>query len=206
MRSVTEYLRRRRAAGRWHLRVVVGSGWRNRTYGLLVVAAFASLFAGCGGGSASTGATGESGTAPSTEFMEKGGTNGPATFGKVSDEHQREAASKVISENFEARADGHWAMQCRSLAAVLVEKAEAEARKAGVGRSCARGLRSAAEPLGRTKEVRANTLSGPIDVFRVKGTEGIALYHGTKETDYAIPMRDEGGQWKVASFVSIVVP
>jgi hypothetical protein len=138
--------------------------------------------------------------------MKKGGLNTPAKFGHIADRQEREAVSAVISRNFEDRSAGRWGAQCATYAAAMVERAEVEARKKRLKGTCANGLRAAAQPLSRTKAVRANTLVGPVDVFRVKGDEGVALYHGTQHTDYAMPMRKEGGEWKLASFLSIVVP
>src|ERR1700761_4893959 len=84
------------------------------------------VVAGCGGGSASSSAVMSTAasavaTAPSTEFMEKGGLNAPAEFGHVADQQERAAVSAVIAENFEDRSAGRWKAQCATYAAVMVE-------------------------------------------------------------------------------------
>jgi hypothetical protein len=46
-------------------------------------------------------------------------------------------------------------------------------------------------------------MTGPIDALRVKGDEGNALYHGTGNSDFAMPMKKENGEWKVGALLPI---
>jgi hypothetical protein len=172
---------------------------------LLCLAGLLLLLSACGSGSSST-SEGAEASPPSMEFTKRGGENKPATFGELASEKDREMASRMLAKNLQARAAGNWAGQCATLTAAVVAKIESEARKLHAGNGCAKSLKAEAEPLSRTKAIRANTLTGPIDVFRVKGKSAYALYHGTKGKDYAMPLEMEGGGWKVAALVTTEIP
>jgi hypothetical protein len=175
----------------------------------------AVLVAGCGGGSSSsndskssstsssssnstTKASADSNTEPSSEFKAKGPNAEILKAGKEADEEEREAASEVLEESLEAREAEDWEAQCETLAAPLIKGIEEAGTTLGAGKGCPAGLEAQAAPV--PPPARANTLTGPIDAFRVVGgNRGFALYHGTKGKDYVMPMAKEGGEWKVAS-------
>jgi hypothetical protein len=167
-----------------------------------------AIWTGCGSGSSASSAS-ESNpepvgtTAPSAEFVGKTGNNKPASFGRVVSEAEREVASKVLEENLKARAAGDWVAQCATMTAEKRSQAEIYAPP---GTGCAGGLKVQAEPLSGSKEVRANTMTGPIAVLRVEGKFGYALYHGKKRQDYAMLMKKEGSKWKVAHLATNEVP
>jgi hypothetical protein len=165
--------------------------------GLTVLALVAAIaMAGCGGSSSDANETEASKT-----FLKKGSKNKIATFGEEADSDEREAASEVLVENFEARETGEWAEQCSSLTAGRLKKIE-ENSLLGKGASCAENIKAFAEPLPESKEARENTLEGPIDALRIKGDRAYALYHGKGSKDYAMPMRLEDGEWKVGSLTT----
>jgi hypothetical protein len=165
----------------------------------IVTAALAILAAGCGGGSSSDANEVEA----SKSFITKTGSNKLPKFGEEADEDEREAASEVVEEDFKAREKADWAIQCTSLSAGAIKRAEEEAAIWSVGPGCAKNLAELAEPLYITKEIRENTLTGPIDALRVKGDRGWALYHGTKGKDYAIRMEKEDDDWKVDALATV---
>jgi hypothetical protein len=167
---------------------------------LSVALLIASLAAGCGGSSDS----GE--TEGNASFLRKGSKNKIAKFGQEADADEREAASKVLEENLQARAAGDWAAQCASLSATAIKNNEASAALEGVQGSCAKNLESQAQPLSETKAIRTNTMTGPIAALRVKGNKAFALYHGAKGMDYAMSMEKEGDEWKVASLATQEIP
>jgi hypothetical protein len=182
----------------------------------------AGIVGGCGGGDSAT--SGDSSTGgpsnstkttvsegpnsePSTEFISKGKgvVSQLPKFGKEADETEREAASRLLEENLQARAAGDWATQCESLAASIVTGIEEAAVTLGAGKGCAKGLEAQAAPT--PESARANTMTGPIDALRVgSGGRGIALYHGTKGKDYAMPLIKEGGTWKVLALQEQELP
>ena len=138
----------------------------------------------------------------SRDFATKGGEGKIPNFGEEANAAEREAASTVLEENLMARAAGDWAGQCATLSAAAI-KVIKETVPPGEAGSCAEAIKTEAEPLERTQALRANTMTEPIAALRVKGSKGYALYHGTKDAAYAMPMEKEGGQWKVSALVTV---
>lgn len=135
---------------------------------------------------------------PSRAFLQKKGKNTIATFGSEASAKEREAASVVLAKSYGAREAGNWAAQCSTLSAPAKKESRERAEAQGVGGGgCAKELQARAEPLQISKQVRVNTLKGPIDALRVEGPRGWALYHGVKGVNYAMRMEKEGGEWKV---------
>jgi hypothetical protein len=141
---------------------------------------------------------------PSTEFLGKG-TNGKlATQGEVAALAEREAASRVIERSMRARAARDWAGQCAELADLIATKLEENASFVGAKSDCADAVARQAEQA--PDSALASTLTGPIDVLRVNFDEGFAFYHGTGGKDYVIPLRKEGGEWKLESLTEAEIP
>lgn len=183
--------------------------YRRGLLGMLLIAAALAVFAvGCGSSSDSSdsGSTAsESETASSggdEEFAVPGAKNGLDSVGKEASDSEREAASIVLEENLEARATGDWAAQCASLSSVGVKSVEEN--PTNQGKTCAQAL--GAEAAGVPKALLENTLDGEIDALRIKGTNALALWHGTGGADYAMAMENENGQWKVASLTTNKLP
>jgi hypothetical protein len=183
-------------------------GFSERIAGGLVAAAVMTLVSvgcgGSGGSSSSEESTQASDSNPSAEFLGKRlSTNEKVEFGREADDSEREQASKILAVNLKARASGDWKTQCASMSKGAVK--ETEKRGAPIGgesKSCTKSLAFLAQPPARTKPFRVDTMTGPIDVLRVKGNEGFALYHGNDGVNYAMAMEKEGGEWKVASITT----
>jgi hypothetical protein len=191
-------------------------GFRESISGLLILAVLLSLVSGCGGGASSE--AGEQGSEsdeieaakpgegePSRTFLAKNGENKIPKFGGEASGEERAAASKVLEENLQAREDGDWAAQCATLSPKGIKEVKEGAIEQGKGGGgCAKELKVRAEPLQRSKPLRVNTMTGPIDALRFKGHRAYALYHGTNGQDYAMPMEKINGEWKVDSIVTEV--
>jgi hypothetical protein len=168
----------------------------------------ALLVAGCGGGGGSTVSAGPSGEA-SKEFQDPaGGGKSIITFGVESGETERRAASKVLAENLSARQEADFETQCGTLG-----KRGLKAVAAGVGQTkvisptkCKSELQKLASPLPGTKKIREDTLSGEIAALRVEGKQAWALFHGSDGKDWAMPMEEEGGNWKVGGIIVLELP
>ncbi len=170
-----------------------------RVLGILIVAAaLAIAVAGCGGDSSSDANEPEA----SKTFLIKGKTNTIAKFGEEADEDEREAASEVLEENMVAREAHDLEAQCPLLTAGAIKRAEEEAAVWEPGPGCEANLKELGTPWSITKEIRENTMTGPIDALRVKGDRGWALYHGVGGKDYAIKMEKDGDEWKVDSLTT----
>jgi hypothetical protein len=139
------------------------------------------------------------GSEPSAQFLKDEGAGKYVRFGVEASSREREAASKVVTKDLKAREAAHFATQCETLTLKAIAKIPgAETRK-----SCPAALREYAEPLAETKQVRRDTLKGPVAAMRIKGVLGYALFHDSDGSDYAVPLEKEGGSWKVGSIVTI---
>jgi hypothetical protein len=176
---------------------------------LLILALVAVTGCGSSGGSSSSSSgSGTEDSQPVTgtkSFPKTAESKQFVAFGKEAGATDREAASAVLTENLEARQGADFAGQCSSLGKAGLETVLGAVKSSGVEAArakCVASLKSLAEPLASTKEVRTNTLSGPISALRVKGPKAYALYHGNDGNDYAMPMEKEGGKWMVGSIVT----
>lgn len=192
-----------------YIRVILARGYRKsagrkKAMLILVVVFVAALLAGCGG------ASGGSSSSPqaSKQFQNPEGPKGKepvATFGAESGEAERGEASAVLTQNLTARQKADFAKQCATLGRRGLESVFGPTDPNGPTK-CAVALKGFAEPLSKSKAVRKDTLSGEIAALRIKGREAYALYHGTDGKDYAMPMEQEGGKWKVGSITTIELP
>jgi hypothetical protein len=157
---------------------------------LLAFLSLAIVVAGCGGGSSSS-----SDPEPSAEFHAAKGKTQIPKFGEESSEEERETVNVVVVKSLKAREAADFKTQCET----LNKKGIAEIPNAKNQKGCPAALKTFASPLSGTKEVRKDTLSGPIAALRVKGEEGYVLYHGNDGKDYAIPVEKEDGTWKLSS-------
>jgi hypothetical protein len=170
---------------------------------LVTLALPAAALTACGGsssGAAASSSGGESGSsgsnAPAPGFSKEAKL---AAFGKESAEAERQEASQTLEENQISRAYGDFSRQCQTLAASVVEALE----RSGGGKSCGEVLRLEAK--GMPRALLEDSFIGPVEAFRVEGNVGYALYHGTREKEYAMKMERENGEWKVVSVRNEVI-
>jgi hypothetical protein len=152
---------------------------------------------GCGSSSSSRPAPEEA----SRAFLTKAGNNRIPLFGQEADAGEREAASRVLEQNLQARASHDWAGQCAMLTVKLKKGFSERAKYYKVGKSCAAGLRYEAKTAPRS--VLANPMAAPVAALRVKGDKGYALFRGTLGEAHAMPMKMEHGTWRVAEVKTI---
>lgn len=180
---------------------------RARFIPLAIGLAMAAIVASSGCGSSSSA---EPSPASAAEFNMPGTKENKFTgFGQEANAEEREAASEVLEQNMQARAEGEWESQCSTLNAFVLGQLEKSSARfsPGVKKDCPDELKAQAEPLAQSKAIRANTMTGPIDVLVVRGRRGYALYHGTGGKDYAMQMeKGTNGEWKVGSLVTTELP
>jgi hypothetical protein len=185
---------------------------RVRTQGtgllLILLIGVALAVAGCGGSSSDSAATAASAAGstsnsdePSAQFLKPGEENPTVEFGHEASPSEREAVSKVVEKSLKARAAGDFATQCQTLSLKAIKQVPGATSR----QKCAKALAELAVPVSETAKTRKDTLKGPIDAMRVKGTSGYALYHGTDGKDYSLPLEKEAGTWKVASILTTEV-
>jgi len=150
-------------------------------------------------GSSTTASSADPGAEPSAEFVGKGENGTLAKRGKESSVADREAASKVLEESFEARAAHAWAAQCGTLTAKAVKTVEEEAAQNAKGKSKPKGCASSLESIGKTapESVLENPMTEPVAAMRISKGEAFAFFHGKGGKDYVIPLEKEGSEWKV---------
>jgi hypothetical protein len=171
-----------------------------RIMGAVVAAAITAFtVAGCGGSESTSPLTGPGPQIKVTRANEK-----IVDFGSEASAPDREAAAKVLRVNLEAREAADFSTQCSTLGLVTLEEVVGS-RKQSPLRKCPAALEKLAEPLAGSAKSRRNTLGQAGVTMRIKGKDGYVLYHGTDGKDYAMPMTDEDGQWKVDGLVAIEV-
>ena len=144
-----------------------------------------------------------SGPEPSAEFAGKGKNGELAEAGKESTAAEREAASKVVEESFEAAASGDWEGQCETFSPEVAKSIETRSKLTGRV-SCATSLERLAKetPSGAPE----NLMTEPLAALRVNGNLAFAFFHGTGGRDFVIPMALEGGEWKLTALVPQETP
>jgi hypothetical protein len=164
--------------------------------------------AGCGGGASSASESSKK-PPPSAEpepfFKANGGRPGREVFkfGEEASKADREAASTVLEEEYNAREAGEWAKQC---ALMTYEQAEEVRETTEPDGTCASGLLIQASPLAKSRAFRVNPMTGPIEALRVGSGSAFALYRGRDGKDYATLMKKEDGKWKVDDLTPTLLP
>lgn len=178
-------------------------GMAGRLVAAVALLLLLAVIGGCGSDSSSSGKEQEEAFYPwvkgsSREFLVRGGDNVVQTYGEEATKAEREQASRVIEGWMKARAAKDWKKDCSYLSRKYVHSLVAEdATKVSNGKvtTCPRALAYfGPQASGDYK----NTLSGPIDSLRVKGSLAYAQYHGREGTDWIVPMDKEDGKWWVA--------
>ena len=145
------------------------------------------------------------------EFRIPGGlkkeTNQILVGGKEGDAEDREAASRVLEESFDAREHRDWTGQCATLSEKALAYVETEGSPiVGATLSCVKSVKSVGEKA--SPEALANNMKEPVAVLRrVNKTQAFAFYHGTDGKNYLIPVEeDKNGERKVASLAPEAIP
>jgi len=130
-------------------------------------------------------------------FLIPDGDNVIQVFGHDSTPAERERASLVIHTWMRARVAEDWKTDCKFLSAGYSRRTVLDARQTSHGQAtnCPQALDFFGDLASGTS---GNTLTGPIDSLRVRGAKAFAQWHGPEE-DWVLPLREEGGQWKVES-------
>jgi hypothetical protein len=136
----------------------------------------------------------------SAQFRTKGGDNSVQEFGQEADDSERDEAAAALHNFLDARAAEDWESACSFLAEQVRESLEKLAAQADQAEntSCAGILAKltnrAALPALRSEAARADVGS-----LRIEGDRAFILYR-SGETVFTVPMANEEGSWKVASF------
>lgn len=157
---------------------------------------------GSGGGEAS-GGSGKVSTpmkvsgGGSQQFHSKGGDNSIQEFGEESDESELEEAAEALHGFYVARAEESWSRACSFLSDSMQQQLEALASQSPQlkDKGCGTLLHAFTRPLPAS--VRRETTVVDAGSLRTEGDQSFLIYRGEGGKVYAMPMKDEGGGWKV---------
>jgi len=146
-----------------------------------------ALLSACGGSSSDEG---------SAQYRDR--TESPLLdFGKEAAAAELDTAGEAVEAFLEDRAAGDYAATCKLVAQTMLDKIEklAENSTGLEDTSCPAFL---AAFLRLTPEERRDSTEIDPGSLRVEGSEAYLLYSGAADAVFAMPLRQEGGQWKVA--------
>lgn len=133
----------------------------------------------------------------SDQFRSKGGDNSIQEFGEESGESELEEAAAALHGFYVARAGEDWGRACSFLSSSMVGQLEQLATQSPQlkGKDCAALLHAFTRPLPAS--VRRETTVVDAGSLRTEGERSFLIYRGEGGTVYAMPMKDESGEWKV---------
>jgi hypothetical protein len=137
------------------------------------------------------------------QFRTKGGDNSLQDHGSEASSAELAQAAAALHGYLDARAAGAWRDACSYMVSGI---AEGLAQFAGGarGQGCPELL--AAISAGMPESVRRIITQADVGSLRVDGDSGFLLFHGADNTDYFMPMANEGGEWKVAAIAASAIP
>lgn len=138
----------------------------------------------------------------SAQYRVKGGDNSIQDFGEESSESELEEAATSLHVFLVARAEEDWPTACSHLAKDVVRQLQQLASQSGklAGAGCA-GILAALTPPLPAKVQKESTV---VDAgsLRTEGEQAFLVYRGAEGTVYAIPMKPEGGAWKLGALAA----
>jgi hypothetical protein len=134
----------------------------------------------------------------SKQFEVKGGDNSVQEFGEEGAMPEFDAAAATLHNFLDARAEGNWAAACTYMSKGEVESLEklgAQAKQTDT--SCAGILGKLTNPAAKGA-MKAEAAKANVRSLRTEGEQAFVIYTGIGGTVLAMPMANEGGNWKVA--------
>ncbi len=135
-------------------------------------------------------------------FLQPEGDNSIPNYGSEASAGERAAAQTALGAYLSARAGGEWAGAC-ALMASQVQK-QLGALSGSDGESCAAAYAKLSSGISASE--RASPLIGSLAALRVEGENAFALFYGPGARQYMMPLRSEGGAWKVTQIAAIPYP
>jgi hypothetical protein len=133
------------------------------------------------------------------EFRVEGGDNSVQEFGAEAGRSELEEAAAALHGFLDARVARDWSKACTYLTKATAESVQrlAGSSKQSKGRDCGATLEAVSK--GVPQGVLEEAAQANVGALRTEGDRAFILYHGAANTDYVIPMAQEGGAWKVAA-------
>jgi hypothetical protein len=135
----------------------------------------------------------------SAQFRTKGGDNSIQEFGDESGESELQEAAEAVHSFYVSRAAEEWDKACSYLAKGNIEQLEQlgsqspQSKNAG----CAPILKAFTQPVPASVNREITTVDA--GSLRHEGEQGFLIYYGAGHVTYAMPLKDEGGTWRVAA-------
>jgi hypothetical protein len=138
-------------------------------------------------------------------FRAPSGDDSIPDYGSEASPSEREHAATALAAFLRARANGEWATACTYLAATTRKQFE---RLLGGPKAKAGGCARVLAALSKSTAAHAETLTltAGVAALRIKATSAFALFHGPKGSKYVMPMRSEGGAWKMSQLAPLPYP
>lgn len=135
----------------------------------------------------------------SGQFRTKGGDNSIQEFGDESDESELQEAAEVVHGFYVSRAAEDWDKACSYLSKSNIKQLEQLANQSAQskGADCATVLKAFTRPLPESVEREITTVDA--GSLRREGEQGFLIYYGAGHVKYAMPLTEEGGNWKVTA-------
>jgi hypothetical protein len=135
----------------------------------------------------------------SEQFLTKGGDNSIQEFGEESDESELQAAAEAVHSFFVARATGDWKGACDDLSKAMTEQLEQLAASSTEleDRGCASFLASFTGKLPASEWRKITTVDA--GSLRTEDEQAFLIYYGPEKAVYAMPLKEEGGEWKIGA-------
>jgi hypothetical protein len=138
-------------------------------------------------------------------FLNPHGDNSIPTYGSEASSSQQAAATASLRDYLDARARGEWGGACQLMGAPLQKQVRGLAAGPDLDSvTCAAAYAEISS--GTSAAERASPLTGHLAAFRVDGESAFALFYGSGNQQYMIPMVSEMGTWKVNQIAPIPYP
>jgi len=141
----------------------------------------------------------------SDQFRTNGGDNSIQEYGEEADESELQEAAETVHDFFVARATGDWAGACTFLSKPMLEQLEQLAASSTElkDKDCASFLQAFTSRLSAA-EWRENTM---VDAgsLRQEDEQAFLIYYGSHRTVYAMPLKDEDGEFKIGALAGNVL-
>ncbi len=136
----------------------------------------------------------------SAPYKTKGGDNSVQEFGEEAGGSEFHAAATALHNFLDARAEGNWAATCNYVSKTITESLEKLAAQAKQlkDKSCAALLEALTNPAAKPA-LKAEAEQANVRSLRTEGERAFVLYTGPHSAILAMPMANEGGDWKVSS-------
>lgn len=135
----------------------------------------------------------------SEQFRTKGGDNSIQEFGEEKGESELQEAAETVHGFYVARATGDWKAACGYLSKAMSEQLEQLAASSTelANKGCASFLEAFTGKLSASAWREITTVDA--GSLRQEGEQAFLIYFGADKKAYAMPLKVEGGEFKVGA-------